>query len=382
MQHPVSILFALALASGMTASGASAQFQLQLNDCAGRKPGSVLVFPVHRSGGAWLTILNVSNTSTLPDTPTSFGGSTNAHFEYVNVQPNPTAASNPLAHFMPSGCTIFDRVEFLTPADHISVLTRCHNAFGGTGQEGYVVVSAEDPAQSMGAAWHHNYLIGSEVVLSGSGVTYMLNAYSIRGRCAENVDIIDIGDTGTGTGAPAGPVIQIDLCHHAILAAGTFPYTLLFDGLHYDPLPDALMGDFIGVGGSQLALINFTGGPMIENTLFFEVYNDNELPLSATLRFRCWFDQPLNRVSPLFLEANLENFPNDPQELDITCDGTGDIETGWYKIRSTGTWFSGGQQHSQDGAILGSVVAGHSSVRGAHLLWEHGVQFNGAFRTP
>ena len=136
------------------------------------------------------------------------------------------------------------------------------------------------------------------------------------------------------------------------------------------------------LANSQLALINFTGGPFIENTLFFEVYNDNELPLSATLRFRCWFDQPLSQVSPLFTEANLANFPNDLEELDLNCDGVGELETGWFTVRSTGTWFSGGQQQSPDGAILGSITAGDQSLRGGRLLFERGAQPNGAFRTP
>lgn len=332
----------------------------------GRKAGSVLIYPVHRSGGQWITIINVSNTSTQPDTPLSFGGSTNVHFEYVNVTANPNAAINPLDKFMPVGCTIFDRVEFLTPADHLSVLTTCHNAFAPGGQEGYVVVSAEDPASSMGHTWDHDYLIGSEIVMSSAGVTYMVNAFSVEGTGVDRVL------------NPGG--------HHRHIHQGdNFPYHLAFNGApnSLEELPNYLMSDFIGAGNSQLALINFTGGPTIENTLFFEVYNDNELPLSATLRFRCWFDERLDCVNPLFTEANLAAFANDPEELDINCDGQGDLETGWFRVRSTGTWFSGGQQHSSDGAILGSITAGHASVRGGHLLWEsRSTQDNGTFRLP
>ena len=347
-----------------------------------RIPGSVLIYPVHRSGDSWVTVLNVTNTSILPDGPTTLGGSTNVHFEYVNVQPDPTGDVNPLAKFLPLGCTIFDRVEFLTPADTLSVLTTCHNAFRGDGQEGYVVVSAENPALPMGGAWRHNYLIGSEIVMSALGVTYMVNAIPLRGRgiVREIVEIQDDGDAGIGGGGAGGGMIEIG--HHADLRTGSFPYTLQFDGIKYDPLPDVLMSDFIGAAKSQLALINFTGGPNIENTVFFEVYNDNELPLSATLRFRCWFDQPLECVNPLFSEANLASFPNDLDELDITCDGVGDLETGWFTVRSTGTWLSGGQLFDPDGAIHGAITAGHASVRGGHILWEEGVQFNGAFRTP
>lgn len=368
-------LSALLALTAVTALHAQ-QDEAPLRRTNSRTPGSVLVFPVHRSGGNWITILNVTNTSTLPDGPTTFGGSTNAHFEYVNVQPNATAATNPLAHFLPSGCTIFDRVEFLTPADTLSVLTTCHNAFAGNGQEGYVVVSAENPARPMGNAWRHNYLIGSEVVMSGSGVTYMVNAIAIAG-----VGRRELVEETEGTGGGGGPII-IESDHHVDLTSGPFPHTLEFDGTKYARLPDALQGDFIGAAGSQLALINLTGGPFISNTLYFDVYNDNELPLSTTLTFRCWFDQPLHMVSPLFSEANLANFPNDLEELDINCDGIGDLETGWFTVRSTGTWFSGGQRHSPDGAILGSITAGHSSIRGGRILWERGRQSNGAFRTP
>ncbi|MCA8942939.1 MAG: hypothetical protein KDB80_10305 [Planctomycetes bacterium] len=322
----------------------------------GRKPGSVLIFPVHRSGGNWFTVLNVSNTATTPATPISFGGSTNLHFEYVNVQPNPNAAINPLDKFMPVGCTIFDRIEFLTPVDHISVLTTCHNAFGGAGQEGYVVVSAEDPTLAMGASWAHNYLIGSEVVMSAGGITYMVNAIPIR-----------------------APIVA----EHTSTRSGGIPGYLRFDDVTYEALPDAVMSDFIGVANSQLTLINLTGGPTIENTIFFEVYNDNELPLSATLRFRCWFDCRLSDINPLFTEANLDNFPNDPQELDLDCDGNGELETGWFRIQSTGTWFAGGQQLTPDGVVVGAITAGHASVRGGHLLWESTTrQTNGNFRLP
>jgi len=102
---------------------------------AARQPGSVGIFPVHRSGApvsggaSFFTVLSLTNTDTQPATPLGFGGSTNVHFQYVNVIPDP---ADP---FVPLGCTIFDRIEFLTPADTLSVLTRCHDATAG-GQEG------------------------------------------------------------------------------------------------------------------------------------------------------------------------------------------------------------------------------------------------------
>ena len=56
---------------------------------------------------------------------------------------------------------------------------------------------------------------------------------------------------------------------------------------------------------------------------------DMEVPLSATLVFNCWFDQPLTAVSPAFEESFLQLLPNDPRELDIDCDNVGDIDPGW-----------------------------------------------------
>ena len=111
-----SSLFAAALVGSMLVSNAFAD---------GRKPGSLLIFPVHRSGEAF-TVLSVTNTNLTPQTRVSFGGSTNVHYQYVNVVPN---RAN---RFRPLGCFIFDRVEFLTPADTLSVLTACHNATAGT----------------------------------------------------------------------------------------------------------------------------------------------------------------------------------------------------------------------------------------------------------
>src|SRR4029077_9274835 len=80
----------------------------------GREPGSVLVYTIHRSGPGLFTVISVTNTNLTPQTPSSFGGSVLAHFEYVNTIPNPADSQLPL------GCYINDRTEFLTPADTLS----------------------------------------------------------------------------------------------------------------------------------------------------------------------------------------------------------------------------------------------------------------------
>jgi hypothetical protein len=314
----------------------------------GRNPGSLLLYPVHRSGSGFFTIVCVTNTNTQPQNPVSFGGSTGVHFDYFNVTPNPANA------FQPLNCTDFDRHEFLTPADTLCVLTTCHNAVTAQGQEGYVVIKAENPSL-FSSPWVFNFLVGSEIVINASGAIYSLNAIPFFG----------IGD---GLGSPT------DVNRNGRAD---------FDNVEYQAVPETLIVDsYVALVESQLAIVNLTGGPRDLNTLFFSIWNDNEFPLSATVVFNCWFDQPLKNVSPAFDENFLRGLAaNDPNELDITCDGVGDLETGWALIDSIGVQLGqSGITFSADGAIVGSITAGGESLLGAgHLLWESlATQTNGS----
>ncbi len=305
----------------------------------GREPGSVLIYPVHRSGGAagFFTVVSVTNINLLPATVLSLGGSTNVHFEYVNV------AANPLNPFRPLNCAIFDRVEPLTPADTLSVLTTCHNATFAPGQEGYLVISAEDPSLFQ-TAWSHNDLLGSELVLSATGISFSIEAIALQSP------------------KPAGQATDVD-------GDGA----LDFDGVEYERLADKLYIDsFLAVAQSQLALINLTGTDQDTNTVLFSVWNDFEFPLSATLVFNCWFDQRLSAISTLFTNGFLAGTPNDPDELDINCDGVDDFETGWATIQSLGVRQPGGLLISPDGALLGAITTGIGGINGGRLLDERG----------
>jgi hypothetical protein len=324
----------------------------------GRKPGSVLVYPVVRSvppnppppvggggggggvGPVFFTVVCVTNTHLDP------GGSTNAHFEYLNTIPNP---ANP---FCPLACLTFNRIEHLTPGDTLSVLAFCHNA-GFQNQEGYLVVSAQDPNQ-FDTAWSFNHLAGSQLTVNAVMGIYVVNVFSLQSPL------------------PQGSVTDLDQDSQ-----------LDFDGQEYNGIPDQLYIDsFVAVGSSQLALINLTGGPNALNTVLFQVWNDNEFLVSTTLTFCCWFDQPLHRVSPAFSVDFLQaNTPHNPAELDINCDGSGTIETGWARIESILVTTTGGMILDGDGALLGMVTAGpQSPIDGGRLLWESpSVQTNGQF---
>ncbi len=309
-----------------------------------RCPASVLIFPIHRSNN-FLTILCVTNTNLNPETPVSFGGGTNVHYEYVNTVPNP---ENP---FKPLGCFVMDRVEYLTPADTFCVATTCHNAVPNT--QGYVVVTAEDP-NLFDTPWAHDYLVGSEALITPSGAMYVLNASGFRA----------VVDEGMPT--------DLDMDGHVD-----------FDCQEYESLPDELMQDtFDAMGGHQLTLLNLTGGVSACNRVQFRIWNDNEFPLSSTLEFKCWFDEPLQTISPVFRNNYLAlNTPNDPTELDLDCDGVGDTETGWFFMDSILVTTEGGQVISADGAIYGAITSGGASPQTiGRELWESAqTQENGEF---
>jgi hypothetical protein len=316
----------------------------------GRNPGSTLIFTNQLSGPGWFTIISVTNTNLAPITPISFGGSTLVHYEYVNTVRNPADPQLPL------NCIIFNRREFLTPADTLSVLTTYHNAFSFAGQQGYLVCSAEDPAQ-FDVAWDHDFLIGSELVVNALGGMYSLNALPFEA----------IPGAGLATDVNANG--QLD-----------------FDGVEYEAIPDILYIDsFIALAKSTLTLINLTGSATDRNMITIDAWNDNEFPLSSTKVFSCWFDQPLVNVSPMFDNAFLTaSTPHDPSELDLTGNGINDVETGWAMIQSVNVETVGGNFVDSDGAMLGAITAGATSIiDGGHLLWESTEkQTNGSFLAP
>ena len=86
------------------------------------------------------------------------------------------------------------------------------------------------------------------------------------------------------------------------------------DDVEYEAVPDVLyIPSYVALVESQLCLVNLTGDARDLNTVYLSIWNDMEIPLSATLVFNCWFDQPLTAVSPAFDESFLSLLPNDPR---------------------------------------------------------------------
>lgn len=316
----------------------------------GRQPGSVLIFPIQRSG-AGFTVVSVTNVNTEPAGQASPGGTTNAFYQYLNTVPGPGGSA------LPVDCYVIDRVEQLTPADTLSVLTSCHNAAAA---EGYLVVAAANPLTGLGKdAWSFNHLVGSELVMNASGGVYSTNAIPFLSLRPDRAPTDFDGDG------------QYD-----------------FDGIEYEPVAEELYADqFLAIAGSSLTLINLTGGAQFTAVASFDVWNDSEQPLSATKAFRCWFEESLPEVSPVFLDSYLaNNTPNDPTELDLNCDGVGDLETGWMRIR--GNVASSSAESIANPAFLGAITAGSGfappgavgGINGGRLLWESSAtQTNGDF---
>ncbi len=322
----------------------------------GLNPGSVLIYPIHRSGmqvapppgdataivqGPFFSVIAVTNTNLVPATPINgLGGSTNIHWEYVNTVFNQQLGSN-----FPD-CVVQDRTEFLTPGDTRVVLTNCHNP--SFGQEGYVVVSARDP-NLFSTAWSHNFLVGSEFVLKAN-LLYHVNAIPF-----EAID-------------PAGTATDHDLDDQ-----------LDFDGVEYEPIPDHLFLDFfVDAFDSSIVLINMSGGFAFTAVVQFDIFNDNEQALSATLSFRCWIEKRLRQISLVFSQGFLAaNTLHNPAEFDIDCDNIGDLETGWARIR--GLTNSSSVESYSNPALLGAHTKDRNTAGGRRLWESTAKQTNGDF---
>ncbi|MEX1023891.1 MAG: hypothetical protein WD226_02335 [Planctomycetota bacterium] len=318
----------------------------------GRNPGSLLVYPVQRSGfdfnggpeangGApFFTVASVTNTNLNP-----IAGSTQVHFEYVNKLENDTLAS----------CYVNNVFETLTPADTLSVLTACHNSPAAAG---YLVVTAKNPA-TFDTYWSFNYLIGSELVVTSRGSAYAMNAMPFESPLAEGLDTdLDLDDVKD------------------------------FDGAEYEGIPEYLYIDsHIAATGGSLALINMTGGTDFIANVKFDAWNDNERQLSATYAFKCWDEVLLFNIGSgtgfgpgtIFNDNYLFfNTLNSPFELDVDCDGLGDVETSWARINGINA--SSNVESVPNAALLGAMTGSFTGFTTGRLLWESRTkQLNGDF---
>jgi hypothetical protein len=304
----------------------------------GREPGSLLVFPLQQSalqGPTVFDVVSVTNTNRAGD------ATTDVHFEYVDVSASPTP-------FLFANCAISDRIETLTPADTLSVLTSCHD--GATSARGYLVVTARDP-DLVDTPWSFDHLIGSQQVVTIGGGMYSLNAIPFTSPRPERANT----DVSPNDGRRD------------------------FDGVEYEPLPDELYVDsFIGALSGHIALVGLTGPEYLTNVDFI-VYNDDEFQLSGQYSFACWAHVPLADVSGYFTAQGLATTSDDPAELDITCDGQQEFDTGWAIVRPKNA-LSITSAPITNPAVLGALTHDGGPFNSGRLLWESAAkQTNGAF---
>lgn len=298
--------------------------------------GSVLIYPYIRSNLGdknVFTVVSVTNIARGGDC------TTDVHFQYVNVGPSPSP-------FIFADCTISDRIETLTPADTLSVLTSCHNGASGTG---YLVVSAMDP-NALDTYWSFNHLIGSEQVISPQGGVYSLRPWDFCSLVADK--------------QPSD--LNFDGCRN-------------FDGIEYEGMPDELYLDtFVGDAPGDLILISMTGGQYLTQVDFI-IFNDDEFQMSAQFWFSCWTRTPLSEISGFFTTAGLSTTPTDMNQLDLNCDMVADTPTGWAIIRPDRA-LSITDDNIDDPAVLGAITNDSGQYTGARLLWESvAKQTNGKF---
>jgi len=306
----------------------------------GREPGSLLIYPLQQSALLDPTIFNivsVTNTNRAGD------ATTDVYFEYVNVSPS-------LSPFLFANCTISDRVETLTPADTLSVLTSCHN--GAAAAQGYLVVTARDP-DLLDTPWSFDHLIGSQQIVTLGGGMYALNAIPFTSPRPERSKT----DVSPNDGRRD------------------------FDGVEYEPIADDLYIDsYIGALSGRIVLLSLCGGEYLTNVDFI-IYNDDEFQLSGQYSFACWAHVPLADISGYFTAAGLATTNDDPRELDIDCDGVQDYDTGWAIVRPKNA-LSITSPAVANPAVLGALTLDGGQFNNARLLWESAQkQTNGVFKS-
>ncbi|MFT7668183.1 MAG: hypothetical protein ACI8X5_000870 [Planctomycetota bacterium] len=195
------------------------------------------------------------------------------------------------------GCAEFNRTEYLTPGDTLTVFTSSHNP---NQSQGYAYVFAKNAG---GDAIAFNSLIGSSMTSNAlDQVDYSINAVAYQSPRAE----------GEATDSDNDGIRDLN-------------------GIEYDQTAaELLIPRFLGQGEvleGHLILIALSGGAAFDTTLNFLAYNDNEEVFSTEYQFRCWDRVALANISGVFENEFLSLFTNDDP-----TESLGLIESGWIRI--------------------------------------------------
>ena len=259
--------------------------------------GSVLFFPFYDSAPGSGTVISVTNTFTSMRQcgDNRLEGDVRLHFIY----------------FDGDECREFNRFEFLTPGDTLTILADEHNP---EGVRGYLVVIAQSPT---GGLVNFNHLIGQAIVVqSGLDVSWSYNAVTVEALAGDPSNGCDRVDPDSGA------------------EGGDDDFRADFDGVEYEMLTaEVAVPSFFEEDdrfGNMLALMSTAGDYEIEIRCLF--YNNVETVFSRSFRFDCWWAGPLSDISGV-----VRNLGGDPDE-------TGhNTETGWLSIEGSRVRGSSGQ---------------------------------------
>lgn len=290
--------------------------------------GSALIFPLFDSREGMGTIITVTNTNVSRTRCSGdfLRGDVSIRYTYFGLE-DPDRE-----------CVEFNRHEFLTPGDTLTVLAEQHNPEGVIG---WLWVEAEDP--ETGDPIDFDYLVGSAIVVDkGTNLSFGYTPYAFLGLTEGNGEETPCGHRTTDADRDG----RAD-----------------FNGIEYDYFPLYLhLDNFFEEGGnpnfaSELTLLSlrFFG----QTTLSFLIYNNREDQFSRGMRIDCFYRDSLRNVSGV-----VTNLDGDPNEL--VFPGMRQAESGWLRV--TG-----------DAPILGvfaQKIEGSSFVQGREL------QFSGQFGGP
>ena len=222
------------------------------------RTGSLLLYPLFDNNRGGLYTITVTNTN---DDSTPVGGGGTLLYGTVDVE---------FVYIDGSNCLEFNRTRRLTPNDTITVISRLDNP---NQNMGYVYVFAKSP--TTGKAIKFDWLAG--------------DSFQVAPGTMGGVDIPPVVFRAA-TGLAAGANTDVDNDNIRDL-----------NGNEYEQAPDEiLIPRFVGQegggmhgkdlsynNGSNLVLINLTGGAAFEAIVDFLVYNDNEEVFSAQYQFKC-----------------------------------------------------------------------------------------------
>ena len=294
---------------------------------------SVLVFPLFDSRDMSDTIISITNTNTsleaCPESDTR-AGDVGLRYVYVDA-----------AEFIE-----FDRFEFLTPGDTLSVLASRHNP---EGDSGYLVVVALSAADfSLSASF--DALIGSATVIRvDMDQAWTYRPYGFRSIQERSEPCVDVDTDVDADGA-------ID-----------------FDGIEYEYFPRRLrLASFLSKNESfdnRLAMLSLAGFAYTSDVRF-SIWNNIEDLYRRNLRFLHYFDGDLSDVSTV-----VRNLGGDREEFDFL-----DIESGWIELEGTRLTDPAGNpvRNRGGGLAIPPILAVYvGSVVGTNSAFGHALHVDG-----